>query len=69
MQTFVYVSTAYSVPGEDIIEEKVYKSPYNPHVLFECLDIVPADMLKVFTQNVLVKLIQILVNLLYLENL
>lgn len=60
IQKLVYVSTAYSNPREEIVDEKVYKSSHKLDLdwYVKCAEVLPPDVAKSVLQQLHVKQIR-----------
>ncbi|GJQ85954.1 hypothetical protein Trydic_g21802 [Trypoxylus dichotomus] len=52
LKSFVHVSTAYSNADRREIEEQVYKPPFDPKSLLNCIDVLPDEALDILISKV-----------------
>ncbi|KAJ8985220.1 hypothetical protein NQ317_018249 [Molorchus minor] len=53
LKSFVHVSTAFSNPDKETIEETVYKPPCDPDGIINCIDMLPQEVLDVLSRKLL----------------
>ncbi|XP_022907146.1 putative fatty acyl-CoA reductase CG5065 [Onthophagus taurus] len=53
LQSFVHVSTAYSNADKNDVEETVYKPPFDPRSLINCIEFLPEAALKTLEKEVM----------------
>ncbi|XP_018569983.1 putative fatty acyl-CoA reductase CG5065 [Anoplophora glabripennis] len=55
LKSFVHVSTAYCNSDKDTVEETVYKPPYDPEAVINCIDVLADEAIDVLAQKMLDK--------------